>query len=63
MTYALALTRAPSRTTEADIQRLRDAGCSDRAIHDAATIAAYYNFVNRVASGLGVTLEPGFGNA
>ena len=32
-------------------------GESDRAMHDIAQVIAYYNYVNRVADGLGVTLE------
>jgi len=36
---------------------LRAAGLSDSAIHDAACVVAYYNYVNRLASGLGVELE------
>lgn len=33
-------------------------GPSDAEILDACQIAAYYNFVNRLADGLGVELEP-----
>jgi len=36
---------------------MRAAGLADSAIHDAAAITAYFNFVNRMASGLGVELE------
>ena len=59
VTYALKLTRAPARVTAADLAPLRAAGLSDRGIHDAAAVAAYYNFVNRLAEGLGVALESG----
>ncbi len=45
----------------ADVETLRGAGLSDAAIHDAAAVTAYFNFVNRLALGLGVELEPGFG--
>jgi alkylhydroperoxidase family enzyme len=31
-------------------------GLSDREIHDACQIAAYFNYANRVANGLGVAL-------
>lgn len=55
--YALKLTRQPGGVVEQDIHQLRRAGFSDSAIHDAAAIAAYFNFVNRIASGLGVELE------
>jgi uncharacterized peroxidase-related enzyme len=56
--YALKLTRTPGEIERADIERLRAAGFDDRAIHDVCSIAAYYAFVNRIADGLGVELEP-----
>lgn len=56
--YVLKLTRTPRDVSEADVDALRAAGLSDAAIHDAAAVAAYFNFVNRMASGLGVELEP-----
>ena len=37
----------------------RVAGWSDRAVHDAAQATAYFNYINRIADGLGVDLEPG----
>lgn len=43
--------------TTADLQPLREAGLSDRGIHDLAAVVAYFNFVNRIAAGLGVALE------
>lgn len=55
--YAAKLTVTPTAITEADVQRLREAGFSDRAILDIAQITAYYAYVNRIADGLGVTLE------
>lgn len=57
MTYALKLTATPSEVNAQDVALLREAGFSDRDIHDAAAITAYFNFVNRLASGLGVELE------
>ncbi len=57
VTYALKLTREPARMAEADVAPLRAAGLSDRGIHDAAAIVGYFNFVNRLAEGLGVALE------
>jgi len=44
--YAIKLTIAPGEVSEQDLGPLRDAGLSDRAIHDAASITAYFNFVN-----------------
>jgi uncharacterized peroxidase-related enzyme len=55
--YAAKLTLTPTAVTEADVQGLRDAGFSDRAILDIAQITAYYAYVNRIADGLGVNLE------
>lgn len=55
--YADALTLAPASVTRAHIDRLRDAGYDDRAIHDACCIVGYFAFVNRVADGLGVEVE------
>jgi uncharacterized peroxidase-related enzyme len=55
--YALKLTTSPQTITAADVDALRDAGLDDRAIHDACAVTAYFNFVNRMADGLGVELE------
>ena len=46
----------------APVRALRDSGLGDGGIHDAAAVTAYFNFVNRIALGLGVELEtPGGG--
>lgn len=58
LSYAEKLTRTPTDIAGADIQALRDAGLDDRAIHDACAIVSYFAFVNRIADGLGVELEP-----
>ena len=54
------LTRSPGAMLPADVETLRQAGFEDRAIHDLVLVASYYAFVNRVADGLGVALEPGW---
>lgn len=59
--YALKLTREPGAMGQEDVEALRAAGLDDRAIHDACAIAAYFAFVNRIAEGLQVQLEPRFG--
>jgi uncharacterized peroxidase-related enzyme len=57
--YAAKLTRQPGAIDEADIGRLRGAGLSDLDILDLNNIVAYYNYINRVANGLGLrTLIP-----
>jgi uncharacterized peroxidase-related enzyme len=55
--YAEKLTTAPASISEDDIHTLREHGFSDRAILEINVAAAYMNFVNRVALGLGVQLE------
>lgn len=58
--FVTRLTRTPRETGARDVERLRDEGFDDRAIHDICGIAAYYAFVNRIADGLGVDLEERF---
>lgn len=55
--YAVALTRSPGDMTARDVETLRSHGFDDTAIHDICHVAAYYNYVNRMADGLGVELE------
>ena len=40
-----------------DIERLIEAGFSDAAVLDICQVVSYYNYVNRLADGLGVELE------
>jgi uncharacterized peroxidase-related enzyme len=56
--YVEKLTRQLSSVSEEDIDGLRSVGFSDVAILDINQVAAYYNYVNRIADGLGVELEP-----
>lgn len=55
--YASKLTRTPWAMVEADVEQLRQQGFDDRAILDIAQVTAYYAYVNRIADGLGVSLE------
>ncbi len=55
--YAVGLTRAPAAVRENDVKLLRAEGLDDRAIVDANQVVAYFNYVNRIAQGLGVELE------
>ncbi|WP_424139596.1 peroxidase-related enzyme [Roseomonas chloroacetimidivorans] len=56
--YALAITRAPGAIEPDDLGRLRAAGLSEAEILDAAAIAAYFNFSNRINSAIGVAPNP-----
>ncbi|MEP3916945.1 peroxidase-related enzyme [Ascidiaceihabitans sp.] len=50
--FAAALTTSSASTSEADRQALRDVGFSDRDIFDIASVAAFFNMTNRVASAI-----------
>ncbi len=54
MIYAANLTRTPIAVSIGDIQRLRDCGLAEADILLANLIVSYFNFVNRIALGLGV---------
>ncbi len=56
--YALGLTREPAALTEGDLAPLRSAGLTDEEVLQANMITAYFNFVNRIAEGLGVEAPP-----
>lgn len=43
--------------TAADLDVLRQHGLDDRAIHDAVQVIAYFNYITRIADGLGVEPE------
>ncbi len=53
--HAEKLTSAPAAMTETDLDELRAEGLSDKDILDLTLIVSYFNFVNRIALGLGVT--------
>lgn len=55
--YAERLTKKPQSVVDAHVEVLRQLGCSDREILDICQITAYFNYVNRIAHGLGVQLE------
>jgi uncharacterized peroxidase-related enzyme len=55
--YAVKLTLNPEQVCEPDMEPLRAAGLGDEEILDACQVTSYYNFVNRLAQGLGVELE------
>ena len=57
LSYARNLSVDPSSIEKNDIAQLRELDFSDHAILEINLVAAYMNFVNRVAEGLGVELE------
>ena len=56
--FAVKLTREPAGVTAADIDALRGHDLDDAAIHDAIQVIAYFNYINRVADGVGIDDEP-----
>jgi uncharacterized protein YciW len=56
--YAEKLTRSPARVRREDVEALRAVGFGDEDVLAIAEVAAYYAFVNRIADGLGVGVEP-----
>jgi uncharacterized peroxidase-related enzyme len=57
LSYADRLTRDPGAIAQADVDALRAAGWDDRAITDTAQVCSYFNYINRIADGLGVDPE------
>ncbi|MDJ0700629.1 MAG: peroxidase-related enzyme [Woeseiaceae bacterium] len=55
--HAEKLTTAPGAMTESDLGELRAVGLSDKDILDLTLVTSYFNFVNRIALGLGVTFS------
>ena len=53
--HAEKLTSAPSAMTESDLDPPRAEGLTDRDILDITLVVSYFNFVNRIALGLGVS--------
>ena len=56
--FAVKLTRAQWTLTAEDVEALRRQGWSDRAIHDAIQVIAYFNYITRVADAVGIEDEP-----
>ena len=55
--YAGKLTRAPGDMVEEDVVRLRETGFDDGEILEINQIVGYFNYVNRLLNGLGVTVD------
>jgi uncharacterized peroxidase-related enzyme len=59
--YAIKLTAAPATVGIEDADALRAVGWDDAAIHDAIQVISYFNYINRVAEGVGIEDEPEWG--
>ncbi len=56
--FAERLTRTPGAMNSEDIDALHAVGFTDRDVLDIVEVIAYYAYANRIADGLGITLEP-----
>ena len=56
--YARKLTRHPASMTEDDLNTLRATGLSEEQVLSVVLIACLFNFMTRLADGLGVDIEP-----
>lgn len=56
--YAVKLSAAPATVGLEDADTLRAHGWNDAAIHDTIQVISYFNYINRVADGVGVEDEP-----
>ena len=52
--FAVKLTVAPYKHTRDDVEKLRAVGFDDTGILQITLIAAWFNYINRVADALGV---------
>ena len=55
--YAAKLTLTPARMMKEDVESLRAVGFDDVAILQINLIASWFNYINRVADGLGIGRE------
>ena len=55
--YVVKLTRDATKVWKDDMEKLRNAGFDDRGILQVTLIAAWFNYINRVADSLGVGRE------
>jgi uncharacterized peroxidase-related enzyme len=55
--YATQLTRDATRLGREDLDQLRRVGFDDRGILQITLLAAFFNYINRVADALGVGRE------
>ena len=54
----MKLTHVAAEVDQADIDALRAVGLDDATISDAIQVVGYFNYVTRVADGVGIEDEP-----
>jgi len=55
--HAIKLTLAPGALTGQDVDQLHDHGFTDEQITVATQVIGYFNYITRIAQGLGVDHE------
>lgn len=58
--YVGKLTREPSRMDDVDAEAVFAAGWDEQALHDAVTVAALFNFMNRMVEGIGIRADDAY---
>ena len=59
--FAIKLTATPATVGIDDADALRALEWDDAAIHDAIQVISYFNYINRIADGVGIEDEPEWG--
>ena len=57
LNYAKKLTLSPGKMIKSDVIKLKNLGLTDGEILEANQIICYFNYVNRIINGLGVTTK------
>lgn len=55
--YTEKLTLSPAEVSSEDVERLNALGIDDAGVTSATQVVAYFNYINRIAEGLGVPPE------
>ncbi|MDQ3095817.1 MAG: carboxymuconolactone decarboxylase family protein, partial [Actinomycetota bacterium] len=55
--YLEKLTRDPGRVSPDEARTVLTAGWDERALHDAVSVCALFNFMNRFVNGLGIAAD------
>ncbi len=58
--YVEKLTRTPAQMAQADADKVFAAGWDEQALHDAASVCALFNFMNRLVEGFGLKGDAGY---
>lgn len=56
--FAVKLTHLAAEVDQSDVDALRAEGLDDTEISDAIQVVSYFNYVTRVADGVGIEDEP-----